>query len=76
MFEFIIGGVFGVYIAQSCVIPNIQNAITNWVLNRTNPITIPPTQDNEEPVEEEEIFSGEMPKIPKEIEMTRIETNL
>tara|TARA_B110000091_G_C13781971_1_gene461579 strand:+ start:647 stop:919 length:273 start_codon:yes stop_codon:yes gene_type:complete len=72
MFEFIIGGVFGVYLAQSCVLPNLQEAITKWVLNRNGPITIPPHDEKEE----EEGFTGQMPKIPTEIEMTRVETNL
>jgi|TARA_B110000208_G_C11600249_1_gene369741 hypothetical protein len=74
MFEFLIGGFFGIYIAQSCILPNLQEAVTNWVLNRTNPITIPP--QTQEKSEEEETFTGEMPKIPIEIEMTRIETKL
>jgi hypothetical protein len=68
MFEFIIGGVFGVYIAQSCILPNIQDYVTKWVLNRNGPITIPPNDEKEE----EEGFTGHMPKIPTEIEMTRV----
>ena len=81
MFEFIIGGVFGVYFAQSCILPNLQEAVTNWILNRNGPITIPPS-DNNEPAKEETkegkegTFTGEMPKVPIEIEMTRLETDL
>jgi|TARA_B110000444_G_C18725310_1_gene540554 hypothetical protein len=79
MFEFIIGGVFGVYFAQSCILPNLQEAVTNWILNRNGPITIPPS-DNNEPAKEETkeekegTFTGEMPKVPIEIEMTRLGT--
>ena len=69
MFEFIIGGFFGVYMAQSCVLPNIQDYVTKWVLNRNGPITIPPNDAKED---EEEEFTGQMPKIPTEIEMTRV----
>lgn len=74
MFEFIIGSLFGVYISQSCVLPNIQDYVTKWVLNRNGPITIPP--NDEKVKEEEEGFTGQMPKFPTEIEMTRIETKL
>ena len=77
MFEFIIGGVFGVYFAQSCILPNLQEAVTNWILNRNGPITIPPSDNNEPAKEEKEItFTGKMPKVPIEIEMTRLETDL
>jgi len=67
MFEFIIGGFFGVYMAQSCVLPNIQDYVTKWVLNRNGPIT-----PNDAKEDEEEEFTGQMPKIPTEIEMTRV----
>ena len=69
MFEFIIGGVFGVYIAQTCVVPNLQEKVTNWILNQNHTITIPPTTEEEE--KEDDSFTGEMPKIPTQIEMTR-----
>jgi len=53
--------------------------VTNWILNRNGPITIPPS-DNNEPAKEETkeekegTFTGEMPKVPIEIEMTRLGT--
>jgi len=80
MFEFIIGGFFGVYMAQSCVLPNLPEIVTNWVLTKKHPIKIPPNEENKEIKphlrQKEPSFTGEMPQIPTEIEMTRLETNI
>jgi hypothetical protein len=78
MFEFIIGGFFGVYMAQSCVLPNLPEIVTNWVLTKKHTIKIPPNKENKEIKVGPHLpsFTGEMPKIPTEIEMTRLETNI
>lgn len=68
MFEFIIGSLVGIYLAQNCVLPNLQNTVSNWIVSRNSPVTITP---DEETPKKAEVFTG---KMPKDIEMTRIET--
>lgn len=86
MLEFFVGGFVGIYVAQSCALPNLQNILTNWIIDKNNPMIITPDIESEKKTE---TFTGEMPsrvemnrmndvslqiksQNPKEIEMTAV----
>jgi hypothetical protein len=66
MLEFIFGGFVGIYLAQSCVLPNLQDILTKWIVDKNNPETITPDIESEE---KSETFTG---KMPSKVEMNRM----
>jgi len=66
MLEFFVGGLVGIYLAQSCVLPNLQNILTKWIVDKNNPETITPDTESEG---KSETFTG---KMPSKVEMNRM----
>jgi len=57
MLFFIVGVICGMWLAQSFSIPNVQTTISRWT---QQPQVEAPKEEN---VEEQPVFSGEMPEV-------------